>query len=81
MEIYDDNNKYNKIFSIFKNKIKSILSFLRSVILNKKKFSLKASQIDNFSRFLFPTFFLIFQIIYWTYYLKMSSNEISELKN
>ena len=61
-----------------KTKINSKFLFKTS-IQNKKKFCLKASQIDNFSRFLFPSVFLIFHILYWAYYLNMSSNEINEL--
>lgn len=34
---------------------------------------LKASTIDNYSRVIFPIFFITFHIIYWTYYLTISS--------
>ncbi len=38
---------------------------------------IKASVIDNYSKALFPCVFLLFNLIYWTFYLqKFFSNEI-----
>lgn len=50
---------------------KSIL--VRPVRQKNNEFRIKASTIDNYSRIIFPTAFLTFHIIYWTYYLKISS--------
>jgi hypothetical protein len=37
---------------------------------------IKASQIDNYSRVLFPAVFFSFHIVYWAYYLNISSSEM-----
>jgi hypothetical protein len=43
-------------------------------IENKSQSKIKASSIDNISRMLFPIVFLIFHIIYWTFYLSVTMN-------
>ena len=50
---------------------------LEAVLEEKQKSfqsKIKASSIDNISRFMFPIIFLIFHIIYWTFYLTVTMN-------
>ncbi|VBB30873.1 unnamed protein product, partial [Acanthocheilonema viteae] len=39
---------------------------------------IRPSQIDKYSRSIFPLIFLIFNVIYWVYYYSISGTELTD---
>ena len=56
----------NRIFTMLNHLPRLFLSFARMQFVKQRD---KAHYIDLVSRVVFPAFFLVFNILYWTYYL------------
>ena len=81
-QLHPDQKEKTQPYGKTSNKIKISLDFYVDTLTDlfsvdwKKKFSkvnVKASTIDNYSRIVFPILFFAFHIIYWTYYLTIST--------
>jgi hypothetical protein len=61
-----------KTFNINGHMSRLKTNYLKNCILKFKQ--IKASKVDNVSKFLFPFVFFVFQFIYWFFYLKIFYN-------
>jgi hypothetical protein len=81
-DVINDKSEKQKTIIIDDNEEKTFIKLLRSQLLSAIppiRGTRDPNRIDKYSRWVFPIIYFIFNLIYWTTYMYISSENINDL--